>query len=438
MNLKTMRAGKYRSNGGFFGDCIEWLDARLPLSAFWRKHFSEYLVPKNLNFWYFFGSIALVVLLMQIVTGIFLAMSYQPDATPNADGIPVAFASVEYIMRDVNWGWLIRTTHSTGASAFFFVVYLHIFRCMLYGSYRKPRELLWIVGVVIFYALMAEAFTGYVLPWGQMSFWAAQVITDLASAFPFFGTALADWVRGDFSVGGATLGRFFALHVVALPLALILLVVLHLVALREVGSNNPDGFEAQKRVNVEGTLLDGVSFHPYYTVKEVFALSVFLLVFFSLVFFAPEGGGYFLETENFLPADPLKTPEYIKPLWYFTPFYSMLRAMTRPLLGVDAKLLGVLAMNGAVGVLVFLPWLDRAPVRSIRHRGPVFKVMLSLFVASFLTLGFLGAKPPEYVLWGAIPGAPIARAATFFYYFYFLAMPWWSKIDLCAQETQAA
>ncbi|MDR1368066.1 MAG: cytochrome bc complex cytochrome b subunit [Candidatus Accumulibacter sp.] len=432
--MKTPPSEKYRSNGGLFADLLEWLDARLPLTAFWRNHFSEYRVPKNLNFWYFFGSLGLIVLSMQILTGIFLAMHYQPSAAPNADGLPAAFASVEYLMRDVNWGWLIRTTHSTGASAFFLVVYLHIFRCLLYGSYRKPRELLWIVGVLIFYLLMAEAFTGYVLPWGQMSFWAAQVITDLASAVPFFGNSLADWVRGDFSVGGATLGRFFALHVIALPLALILLIVLHLLALREVGSSHPDALSIHDPV--ETGEIGSIPFHPYYTVRELHAASVFFLVFFAVVFFAPEGGGTLLESENFLPADPLKTPEYIEPVWYFTPFYSMLRAMTRPLFGIDPKLLGVVSMNGAVAILFFLPWLDRSPVKSIRHRGAVFKLMLFLFVLAFLTLGFLGTKPPEHIVWGTIPGTSAAQTATFFYFFFFLSMPWWSKIVPQAPKTR--
>jgi ubiquinol-cytochrome c reductase cytochrome b subunit len=427
MNASSPR--KCRSTIGFARLLLEWLDARLPLSAFWRKHFLEYRVPKNLNFWYLFGTLGLLVFSLQILTGIFLAMRYIPDATPNADGIPVAFASVEYIMRDVNWGGLIRTTHSTGASAFFLVVYLHIFRCLLYGSYRKPREFVWIVGVFIFYVLMAEAFTGYTLPWGQMSFWAAQVIADLASAIA--GNAVADWVRGAYAVGGATLGRFFALHVIVLPLALILLLVLHLVALRAVGSNNPDGDEIRDPADPRENPADGIPFHPYYTVKEIAAAGVFFLVFFAIVFFAPDGGGFLLEAENFLPADPLKTPEHIEPLWYFTPFYSMLRAMTRPFLGIDPKALGVLAMNGAVAILAFLPWLDHAPVKSIRFRGPVFKGMLFLLVLAFLVLGFLGTKPPEYLLWGWIPGARIAQTATFFYFFFFLAMPGWSRIDPC-------
>ena len=427
---------RYRSDGSLRGNILEWLDARLPLTPFWRKHFSAYYVPKNFNFLYFFGSLGLVVLAIQLITGIFLLMYYKPDASLNADGLPVAFASVEHIMRDVNWGWLIRYMHSTGASAFFFVVYMHIFRCMLYGSYRKPRELLWIIGILIFFLLMAEAFTGYVLPWGQMSFWAAQVITDLVSALPFAGETLVIWLRGGFSVGDVTLGRFFSLHVVCIPLALIFLVILHLLALREVGSNNPDGIEIYDCVDARGKPLDGILFHPYYTVKEILGIAIFFTVFFALVFFVPEGGGYLLERANFSPADPMKTPEHIETLWYFSPFYSMLRAVDRPLLGIDAKFLGALAMKSSIGILALLPWLDRSPVKSIRYRGPISKILLPLFALAFLILGFLGKRPPEYLLFGLIPANRVAQSATLFYFLFFMMMPWWSKIDKCKPQGQ--
>jgi ubiquinol-cytochrome c reductase cytochrome b subunit len=415
---------------------LNWIDERFPLTSTYKAHLSEYYAPKNFNFWYFFGSLALLVLVIQIVTGIFLVMHYKPDASLNAAGIPVAFASVEYIMREVPGGWLIRYMHSTGASAFFVVVYLHMFRAMLYGSYRKPRELLWIFGVLIFLCLMAEAFMGYLLPWGQMSFWGAQVIINLFSAIPVIGPDLTIVLRGDYVIGDATLNRFFALHVIAVPLVLIGLVAAHIIALHEVGSNNPDGVEIKKKKDANGIPLDGIPFHPYYTVKDVVGVGVFLFFFSAVVFFYPEGGGYFLEYNNYIPSDPLKTPPHIAPVWYFTPYYSILRAVTFPLFGLDAKFWGVVAMGAAVVILAFLPWLDRSPVKSIRYRGPIYKTALVLFVICFAILGFLGVKPPEYAFFGVIPGAPVAQLCSVLYFAFFLLMPWYSKIDKCKPEPE--
>jgi ubiquinol-cytochrome c reductase cytochrome b subunit len=407
---------------------LGWVDARFPLTATWKAHLSEYYAPKNFNFWYFFGSLALLVLVLQIVTGIFLVMHYKPDGSLNAAGVPVAFASVEYIMRDVDWGWLIRYLHSTGASAFFVVVYLHMFRGMIYGSYRKPRELIWIFGVIIYLALMAEAFMGYLLPWGQMSYWGAQVIINLFSAVPFIGEDLSLWIRGDYVVGDATLNRFFSFHVIAVPLVLLGLVAAHLVALHEVGSNNPDGVEIKKNKDpVTHIPLDGIPFHPYYTVKDILGVVVFLIVFTAIVFFAPEMGGYFLEANNFIPADPLKTPEHIAPVWYFTPYYAILRAVP-PLLG--SQFPGVLLMGVAVLIFFALPWLDRSPVKSIRYRGPIYKWFLAAFVVSFIGLGWLGILPatPLYT-W-------IARGLSVIYFAFFLLMPWYTKIDKTKPEPE--
>lgn len=424
---------KYKSDGSFLGNVLEWFDARFPLTSTWKAHLSEYYAPKNFNFWYYFGSLALLVLALQIMTGIFLAMNYKPDASLNADGLPVAFASVSYIMNDVNWGWLIRYMHSTGASAFFIMVYLHMFRGMLYGSYRKPRELTWIFGVVIFVCLMAAAFTGYLLPWGQMSYWGAQVIVNLFSAIPFIGDSLSLWVRGDFVIGDATLNRFFALHIVAIPIALLGLVVAHLLALHENGSNNPDGIEIMDHKDEKGIPLDGIPFHPYYTVKDIVGVAVFLMLFFIVVCYMPEGGGYFLEYNNFLPADAMKTPAHIAPVWYFTPFYSMLRAMVWNFFWIDAKLWGVVAMGGGIVVLAFLPWLDRSPAKSIRYRGPIFKTLLVIFVIGFLILGHLGTKLPGYKYFGVgiLDGDVIAQIFTLYYFLFFLTMPYWSKMDKC-------
>ncbi|MBI5785269.1 MAG: cytochrome bc complex cytochrome b subunit [Rhodocyclales bacterium] len=419
---------KFKSDGTMVGNVTEWIDARFPMTSMWKAHLSEYYAPKNFNFWYFFGSLALLVLVLQIVTGIFLVMHYKPDASLNASGVPVAFASVEYIMRDVPWGWLIRYMHSTGASAFFIVVYLHMFRGVIYGSYRMPRELIWIFGVMIFLALMAEAFAGYLLPWGQMSYWGAQVILNLFSAIPLVGNELATWIRGDFVIGDATLNRMFSFHVIAIPLVLLGLVVAHILALHEVGSNNPDGVEIKKKKDERGIPLDGIPFHPYYTVKDIVGVVGFLMAFSVIVFFMPEGGGYFLEYNNFVPADPLVTPPHIAPVWYFTPYYSLLRAVTYPLFGIDAKFWGVVAMGAGVVIFAFLPWLDRSPVKSIRYRGPIFKWFLAIWVVCFFILGYLGVLAPT-------PGRTlVSQICTVIYFAFFLGMPIWSKLDKCQPE----
>ncbi|HEX9719389.1 MAG TPA: cytochrome bc complex cytochrome b subunit [Ramlibacter sp.] len=447
-----------------------WFDNRFPSAgSMYRDHMSEYYAPKNFNFWYFFGSLAMLVLVIQIVTGIFLTMHYKPDAA-------AAFASVEYIMRDVPWGWLIRYMHSTGASAFFVVVYLHMYRGLIYGSYRKPRELVWIFGCAIFLALMAEAFMGYLLPWGQMSYWGAQVIINLFSAIPFIGPDLSEWIRGDYVVGDATLNRFFAFHVIAVPLVLLGLVVAHILALHDVGSNNPDGIEIKgpnAPLDEKGRPLDGIPFHPYYTIHDIFGVSVFLMVFSAIIFFAPEVGGYFLEYNNFIPADPLKTPLHIAPVWYFTPYYSMLRAITTEMMyalsailvltvafvflktsasattkglltvlalaflwmfnafgftgagllqGIDAKFWGVVVMGGSVVILFFLPWLDKSPVKSIRYRPGWHKWVLGVFIVDFIVLAYLGTQPPTPV------GERVSQLGTLFYFGFFLLMPWWSRL----------
>ena len=369
-----------------FTSSLSWVDARFPLTKIWREHLSEYYAPKNFNIWYYFGSLAILVLANQIITGIFLTMNYKPDAE-------LAFASVEYIMRDVQGGWLVRYMHSTGASAFFVVVYLHMFRALLYGSYKKPRELIWVFGMLIYLSLMAEAFLGYLLPWGQMSFWGAQVIISLFASIPLIGEQVALWIRGDYVVSDITLNRFFALHVIALPLALVGLVLAHIMALHEVGSNNPDGVEIKQHKDANGIPLDGIPFHPYYTVKDLVGVGVFLIIFSVILFYIPEMYGYFLEAANFIPADPLKTPEHIAPLWYFTPFYAILRAVpSYPwLLG---KFAGVLVMGLAVMVLFAMPWIDRSPVRSIRYRSVQFKALLAMFVVCFFGLGYLGMQAP--------------------------------------------
>ncbi len=434
---------------------LTWVDNRFPASKLYNEHLAEYYAPKNFNFWYFFGSLALLVLVMQIVTGIFLTMHYKPDAA-------LAFASVEYIMRDVPWGWLVRYMHSTGASAFFVVVYLHMFRGLIYGSYRKPRELVWLFGCAIFLCLMAEAFMGYLLPWGQMSYWGAQVIVNLFAAVPLIGPDLALLIRGDYVVGDATLNRFFAFHVIAVPLVLLGLVAAHIIALHEVGSNNPDGVEIKAKKGADGLPLDGIPFHPYYTVHDIFGVSVFLMIFTAIIFFAPEFGGYLLEYNNFIPADPLKTPAHIAPVWYFTPYYSMLRAITGQMmyalvacvlagavLGVlkakmsavfkavivggavllvagmlsfDAKFWGVVVMGGAVIILFFLPWLDHSPAKSIRYRPGWHKTMYGIFVVNFVVLGYLGVQPPSAI------GERVSQVGTLFYFGFFLLMPWWSRL----------
>jgi len=388
---------------------MSWIDDRLPLTRTWNTHMGEYYAPKNFNLWYFFGVFSLLVLVNQLLTGIWLTMNYTPSAEE-------AFASVEYIMRDVDYGWLLRYMHSTGASAFFVVVYLHMMRALLYGSYKKPRELIWIFGMLIFVVLMAEAFVGYVLPWGQMSYWGAQVIISLFGAIPVVGEDIVTWIRGDYLISGITLNRFFALHVVALPIVLLALVVLHILALHEVGSNNPDGVEIKKHKGSDGVPLDGIKFHPYYSVHDVQGIAVFLFFFCGILFFAPEMGGFFLEYANFEEANGLKTPEHIAPVWYFTPFYSVLRA-------VPDKFWGFVFFAISVVIPFALPWLDRNPVKSWRYRGMLNRVMLLLFVVSFIILGVLGVKSPT-------PERTfLAQICTIFYFFFFLAMPWWSRLD---------
>ncbi|VVH58490.1 Ubiquinol--cytochrome c reductase, cytochrome B subunit (EC [uncultured Gammaproteobacteria bacterium] len=389
-----------------------WIDQRFPLTKVWNEHLAEYYTPRNFNFWYFFGSLAMLVLVMQIVTGVFLTMHFKPDELK-------AFASVEYIMRDVNWGWLIRYLHSTGASAFFIVIYLHMYRGLLYGSYKSPRELIWILGMVLYIALMAEAFMGYVLPWGQMSYWGAQVIISLFGSVPLIGPDLLIWILGDYAVGDPVLNRFFSLHVIALPLILVILVFLHIVALHTVGSNNPDGVEIKKNKDKNGIPKDGIPFHPYYSVKDIVGVVVFLMIFSAVVFFAPAMNGYFLEHANFIEANPLKTPEHIAPLWYLTPFYSVLRAIP-PVLG--SQFPGVVGMFSALLILLALPWLDRSKVKSIRYRSWPYKVALGVFVVSFITLGWLGMEPVTKT------NSILARVFTVTYFGFFILMPWFTSI----------
>ena len=434
---------------------LGWVDSRFPLTKLWEDQWGKYYAPKNFNFFYLFGSLAALVLVIQIVTGIFLVMNYKPDAQ-------LAFASVEYIMREVPWGWLVRYMHSTGASAFFIVVYLHMTRALLYGSYRKPRELIWLFGVAIFLCLMAEAFFGYLLPWGQMSYWGAQVIVNLFGAIPFIGPDLSLWIRGDYVVSDATLNRFFAFHVIAIPLVLLGLVVAHLIALHEVGSNNPDGIEVKDNLGPDGHGVDAIPSHPYYTTKDIFGVSVFLTLFSAVIFFAPEFGGYFLEYNNFIPADPLKTPPHIAPVWYFTPFYSILRATTSQfmialiiatigyaalivfktrlpqliknavvggslvlvigMLVFDAKFWGVVLMGVSVLILAGMPWLDQSPVKSIRYRPEWHKLVYIVFGIAFLVLGYLGVQAPTAAR------TFVAQVCTFIYFGFFMLMPWWSTV----------
>ncbi len=395
---------------GFMG----WIDDRFPATKMWKDHVSEYYAPKNFNFWYYFGSLAMLVLVNQLVTGIFLAMHYKPDAAQ-------AFASVEYIMRDVPFGDLLRYLHSTGASAFFIVVYLHMYRGLMYGSYRKPRELIWIFGCLIYLVLMAEAFCGYVLPWGQMSYWGAQVIISLFGAIPVVGPDLVIWIQGDYVPSDATLNRLFSFHVIALPFVLVGLVVAHLMALHEVGSNNPDGIEIKANKDENGVPLDGIGFHPYYTVKDIFGVSVFLAFFLSVVFFLPEAGGYFLEKPNFQEANPAVTPEHIAPVWYFTPFYAMLRA-------VPDKLMGVIVMFSAVLILFVVPWLDRSKVKSVRYKGMLSKIALLVFAANFVVLAWLGLEAPS-------EGKTLAaRVGTVIYFLFFLLMPIYTRLESTKPE----
>ncbi len=409
---------------------LGWINARFPLTQLWESQWGKYPAPKNFNFWYYFGSLNMLVLVMQIATGIFLTMNYKPDAK-------YAFDSVEYIMRDVEWGWLIRYMHSTGASAFFLVVYLHMFRGLMYGSYQKPRELIWIFGCLIYLVLMGEASFGYLLPWGQMSFWGAQVIVNLFSTVPIIGDGLALWIRGDFTISDVTLNRFFAFHVIAFPLVLLGLVAAHLMALHEVGSNNPDGIDVKHQpINPEtGLPLDAIHSHPYYSIKDMVGVVFFLAIFSAVLFFVPEMGGYFLEANNFIPADPLKTPEHIAPVWYFTPYYAILRAVPS---FFATQVWGVLLMGAAVMVFFALPWLDRGKVRSIRYRGNLYKGWLAAFVISFLILGYLGVVP--VTIWGQFPqswpilGAAdkatvVARVLTVVYFAFFLLMPWYTARD---------
>ncbi len=413
----------------------DWVDERLPIQRTWDTHLGKYYAPKNFNVWYLFGVFSLLLLVNQLLTGIWLTMSYDPTAES-------AFASIEYIMRDVEYGWLIRYLHSTGASFFFLVVYLHMFRALLYGSYRKPRELLWIIGMLIYVLLIAEGFLGYVLPWGQMSYWGAQVIVSLFGAIPVIGDWLLELVRGDYLISGITLNRFFALHVVAVPLLLVAMVFLHILALHEVGSNNPDGIEIKERKGPDGIPLDSVPFHPYYTVHDIVGITIFLFFFLGAVFFAPEMGGYFLEPANFEQANNLKTPEHIVPVWYYTPFYAMLRATTITLFGLEARFWGALVMLLAILVMFLLPWLDRSPVKSIRYKGPLTKIALGCFLFSFIVLGYLGTiSPSGYFLnldicWsaGEQPVCPfenvdVAQYLTILYFAFFLLMPWYSRVD---------
>ncbi len=441
---------------------VTWIDDRFPLTKVWNEHLAQYYAPKNFNFWYYFGSLALLVLVNQIVTGIFLTMNYKPDAA-------LAFGSVQYIMYDVSWGWLIRYMHSVGASMFFVIIYLHMFRGLLYGSHRQPRELIWIFGALIFVALMAEAFMGYLLPWGNMSYWGAQVIISLFTAIPYIGNGLAQWIRGDFVVSDATLNRFFAFHVIALPLVIIVLVFVHLVALHKVGSNNPDGVEIKKKKDAKGIPLDGIPFHPYYTVKDIVGVTVFLMVFSAIIFFAPGLGGKFLEKDNFIPANILSTPLDIVPLWDFSPVYSMLGAsitdLTHGMLAfgtgavaalafftrrgfmakmmsvvvaavlilgmftLQAKLWGVIMMGSSIVLIFFLPWLDRSPVKSIRYRGPLYKGALAIFVVSFVLLGYLGSKSPDAVSLVFFKNVTWSQILTLLYMAFFVLMPWYTKID---------
>ncbi len=454
-----MAAEKKVDTTGLLG----WIDHRFPASVLWKRDVAEYYAPKNFNFWYIFGSLAMLVLVIQIVTGIFLVMHYKPDAEK-------AFASVEYIMRDVPWGWLVRYMHSTGASAFFIVVYLHMFRGLLYGSYRKPRELVWLFGCMIFMALMAEAFFGYLLPWGQMSYWGAQVIVNLFSAIPVIGEDLSIWIRGDYVVGDATLNRFFSFHVIAIPLVLLGLAVAHIIALHEVGSNNPDGIEIKAKKGPDGHPLDGIPFHPYYTVHDIYGVAIFLFIFLAVIFFAPEMGGYFLEYNNFIPADPLKTPPHIAPVWYFTPFYSILRATTTEflyygltpfllvllafilksarfkaskiigavvILGMlggfhllDAKFWGVVAMGASTLIFFSLPWIDQSPVKSIRYRPTWHKGFYAVFVVAFMVLGYFGVQAPSPV------AERLSQLCTLIYFGFFLFMPWWTQVGTFKQPPE--
>ena len=417
---KQLDSPSVEQNGqpGKLMQLLGWIDARFPLTALWKQHLSEYHAPKNFNFWYYFGVLACVVLVLQIITGIFLAIHYKPDGE-------LAFYSIETIMREVPYGWLIRYAHSTGASLFFVVIYLHIFRAILYGSFRKPRELIWIIGLLIFLCLMAEAFLGYLLPWGQTSYWGAKVIISLIGVIPLIGESLSTWIQGDYVLSGVTLNRFFVFHVVLIPLCLIGLTVVHLLALHTVGSNNPDGVEIHDHVDEKGVPLDSVPFFPYYIVKDMVAIVVFFAVFIGIIAFAPDMNGFFLEYSNFTPMDLLKTPDHIAPVWYFMPFYSMLRASTINFFFIDAKFWGFVLVACSVLIWFALPWLDRSPVKSIRYKGPIFKTMLAVFVVSFLALGFLGTLTPTDTT------TIFCQVFTVGYFAFFVGMPWYSTRDRC-------
>jgi len=397
-------------------DLLGWVDLRLPVVKAWKTHMSEYYAPKNFNFWYFFGILSMVAFANQIISGVWLTMFYVPT-------VEEAFNSIEYIMRDVDSGWAIRYMHEVGASFFFIVVYLHIFRGLLYGSYKRPRELIWIFGMVIYSLMMVEGFIGYVLPFGNMSYWGAKVILNIIGAIPMIGEDLQIWVQGDFIVGTATLGRFFAMHVALVPLILIIGVFLHIIALHQVGSNNPEGIEIKDSKDENGIPLDGIPFHPYYTINDLIPIVIFLILFFACVFYFPGGGGYFIEPPNYLPADNLSTPDHIAPVWYFTPFYAMLRAVTIDILGLNSMMWGMIIILGAMILLFFLPWLDRSPVTSMRYKGWMSKTMLMLFAISFVSLGILGAKPADWA------PAWVAPFFTFVYFAYFLAMPIYTKLE---------
>tara|TARA_B100000029_G_C17607810_1_gene968093 strand:- start:2503 stop:3753 length:1251 start_codon:yes stop_codon:yes gene_type:complete len=406
---------------------IRWMDERFPVTKVWKEHFSEYYAPKNFNFLYYFGAILTIILVLQIVTGIILTMHYKPD-------VELAFASVEYIMRDVPAGWFVRYLHSVGASMIFVALYIHMFRGLMYGSHKSPRELIWLLGMLLYVAMMAEAFFGYLLPWGNMSYWGAQVIVSLFAAIPFIGEGLAEWIRGDYVISDATLNRFFAFHVILLPLLLALLIYLHIVALHKVGSNNPDGVEIKKQKDATGKPLDGVPFHPYYTIKDTFGIGIFFTVYLSIVFFIPEFGGWFLEKDNFAPADILQTPPDIVPLWYLTPYYSILRAVTFEWLPGGAKLWGVIAMGAAIVIFFFLPWLDRSRVRSIRYRGWMYKTMLTLFVVNFVMLGFLGTRNPGHIDLFWLKNVTWAQIGLVVYFAFFFLMPIYTRLDKTRPE----
>ncbi len=396
---------------------LTWVDQRFPLTASWNKHAAQYYVPKNLNFWYFFGAFSFLVLLNQIVTGVWLTMYYIPTEAS-------AFDSVQHIMRHVPYGWLIRYLHTTGASAFFVVLYLHMYRAVMYGSYQKPRELLWLIGMLLYVALMAEAFTGYVLPWGQMSFWAAKVIMSLLQAIPGIGEHFSMWIQGDYTVTGNTLHRFFAYHVSAIPMTIVLLVLVHIVSLHKVGSNNPDGVEIKHKKNKAGNPVDGITFHPFYTLKDLWGMTIFLIIFALIVFYFPKMQGYFLEKENFLPANPLATPQHIAPVWYLAPFYAVLRA-------VPDKLGGIIAMAASVAVLFVLPWLDRSKVRSIRYKGHLSKIALTIFVICFVGLGYIGTQPATDFL------TLLARIFTVGYFSFFILMPLYTRLEVTKQPPES-